>query len=58
MDKFKVTAKSVGTQATAFAKQVGTEVQTGGAKALVSFKLENEASPPLSLSPLTPRFTS
>lgn len=57
MDKFKVTAKSVGTQATAFAKQVGTEVQTGGAKALVSFKLENEASS-LSLSALSPQYTS
>ncbi|GAA5850536.1 hypothetical protein JCM5353_009027 [Sporobolomyces roseus] len=42
LDKFKATAKQVGIQSTAFAKQVSTEVQTGGAKALVSFKLENE----------------
>lgn len=44
IDKFKATSKQVGIQGLAFAKQVGTEVQTGGQKALVSFKLENEVS--------------
>lgn len=44
LDKFKATSKQVGIQATAFAKQVGTEVQTGSQKALVSFKLENECT--------------
>lgn len=44
LDKFKATSKQVGLQASAFAKQVGTEVQTGSQKALVSFKLENECA--------------
>ncbi|GAA5844205.1 hypothetical protein JCM3766R1_000967 [Sporobolomyces carnicolor] len=44
LDKFKATSKQVGIQATAFAKQVGSEVQTGSQKALVSFKLENECT--------------
>ncbi|GAA6023907.1 hypothetical protein JCM10207_009270 [Rhodosporidiobolus poonsookiae] len=42
LSKFKSTATEVGIKATAFGQRAAEQAQQGGAKALVSFKLENE----------------
>lgn len=42
LNKFKDTAKNVGTTATAFGTRVAAQAESGGQRALVSFKLENE----------------